>query len=117
EQVFSADEATGGYHMSLVLSGYYKISLEDAEKHKRNPQKYEEHFQVLYPVAEKMAHLSQRFIQQYGKPVELVYLVGGTTVFPQFKDVFQKVLGIPVYQPFHPRLVTPVGIAMLSKEF
>lgn len=113
--VYSADEATGGYHMALVLAGHYQISLSAAEIRKRDQHKYEEHFQILKPVIEKMAHLSKQFIADYGNPVSEVYLVGGASMFPQFTEVFESTLAIPVKQPVHPRLVTPVGIAMLGR--
>ena len=33
--VYTADEATGGTHLTLVLAGHYKKTFEDAEEHKR----------------------------------------------------------------------------------
>lgn len=32
---YSADEATGGHHISLTLAGNRRISLEEAEQYKR----------------------------------------------------------------------------------
>lgn len=117
QAIYSADEATGGYHMALVLAGYYQIDLIEAEKRKREVKDYEIHFSILRPVKKKMAHLTQQFINDFGNPVNEVYLVGGASMFPQCVEVFEAILELSVVQPVHPRFVTPVGIAMLSKSF
>ncbi|EFR94208.1 ethanolamine utilization protein EutJ, partial [Listeria innocua FSL J1-023] len=33
--IYTADEPTGGTHMTLVLAGYYGVSVEEAEQNKR----------------------------------------------------------------------------------
>jgi ethanolamine utilization protein EutJ len=61
-------------------------------------------------VLEKIATIVRRHTAGY--PVEAVYLVGGTCAFAGFKRVMEEELGVPVYLPAHPLLVTPLGIAM-----
>ncbi|GCF93136.1 ethanolamine utilization protein EutJ [Enterococcus florum] len=115
--VYSADEPTGGHHMSLVLAGSYQVDLAQSETIKRDPAGQAQNFQILRPVVEKMATITHRFLMEYGKPVESLYLVGGATMFPQFEKVFETITGVETFKPVHPRYVTPTGIAMLSQLF
>ncbi|SUX72364.1 ethanolamine utilization protein [Citrobacter freundii] len=48
---YSADEATGGHHISLTLAGNRRIQLEEAEQYKRSNGK--EIWPVVKPVYEK----------------------------------------------------------------
>ena len=52
---YSADEATGGHHISLTLAGNRRISLEEAEQYKRGHG--EEIWPAVKPVYEKMADI------------------------------------------------------------
>lgn len=115
--VFTADEATGGHHMTLVLAGHHQITLDEGEALKRDDKHMNETFQIIRPVVEKMGALSRQFIVEFGKSVDDLYLVGGATMFPQFVDTFQKQTTSQVYRPVYPRFVTPLGIAMLSDTF
>lgn len=117
QAVYSADEPTGGHHMSLVLAGSYQVDLAESELLKRDKAKQAQNFQILRPVVEKMAAITQQFLADYGKPVESLYLVGGATMFPQFEKVFETITGIETLKPVYPRYVTPTGIAMLSQLF
>ncbi|QZY54136.1 ethanolamine utilization protein EutJ [Crassaminicella profunda] len=110
--IYTADEATGGTHMSLVLAGFHKISFEDAEKIKKDSKKQKEVFQIIKPVVEKMASIVKRNINGYF--VEKVYVVGGACCFDDFESVFEKELGIETIKPVEPLLVTPLGIALYS---
>ncbi|MGL6173538.1 MAG: ethanolamine utilization protein EutJ [Cellulosilyticaceae bacterium] len=110
EVIFTADEATGGTHVTLVLSGSYKIDFEEAEVMKKDPKKYDEVFMAVVPVIQKMATIVKKYIEQY--EIENVYLVGGTCCLKGVERVFEKELGIKTYKPHNPFLVTPVGIAM-----
>ena len=107
--IFSADEATGGSHMTLVLAGYYGISIEEAEKMKTDPGKERDVFPIVKPVVEKMAYIVQGFLS--GRPVEKVYVVGGACCFSEFENTFEKILGITTIKPNEVPLVTPLGIA------
>lgn len=105
--VFTADEPTGGTHMTLVIAGAKKISFEEAESlKKREPEAV---FPMIKPVVEKMASIVERFIE--GHDVDTIYVVGGASEFRRFEEVFEKQTGIKTIKPVEPLLVTPLGIA------
>lgn len=107
---YSADEATGGRHVSLVLAGAYKIPYEEAERRKRS-EKGRTYLNVVRAVIEKMASIVQSHIR--GTPEFLpVILVGGTPQLDGFKEVFEEELGRTVVIPPEPMFATPLGIAM-----
>lgn len=114
---YSADEPTGGTHMTLVLAGHYGISMEEGEILKRNPKNYEDNFSIMKPVAEKMASITNDFLLDYGKEVDCIYLVGGVMMYPQFAGVFKNITQLEVIQPDYPKYVTPLGIAYKSISF
>lgn len=107
---FTADEPTGGTHMSLVIAGALGISLEEAEVLKKDPEKENEVFPLIRPVVEKMAVIVRDFIR--GQDVETIHLVGGACSFSGFDQVFRKTLGVEILKSAEPLLVTPLGIAM-----
>ena len=111
--IFTADEATGGTHMTLVLAGYYGISLEEAEELKKDPSKEADVFPIIKPVVSKMASIVKRFLE--GQEVDKVYVVGGACCFKEFETVFEKELGIPAVKTNDTLLVTPLGIAWSSR--
>ncbi len=108
--IYTADEPTGGTHMTLVLAGFYGYSIQEAELIKRDPVREEDVFPIIKPVVEKMAAIVKRSLEEY--PVDTVYVAGGACCFTQFESVFEKYLGTPVVKPVAPLLVTPLGIAM-----
>lgn len=110
EVIFTGDEPTGGTHMTLVLAGFHGCGTEEAEEVKRDPARESDVFPVVKPVVEKMASIVRNYLRGY--PVNAIYVVGGACCFRQFEQVFEKVLGIPVFKPTAPLLVTPLGIAM-----
>ena len=110
EVIYVADEATGGTHVSLVISGHYRMSFEEAEAFKCIPDNQMEVLNVIRPVFEKMATIVKHHIQLY--EVSEICLVGGTCLFPQIEQIFQSVTGISTIKPNHPLLVTPLGIAL-----
>ncbi|MHC1750811.1 MAG: ethanolamine utilization protein EutJ [Cellulosilyticaceae bacterium] len=110
EVIFTADEPTGGTHVSLVLSGKFKITFEEAEAMKKDPAQQNEVFWTVVPVVQKMAAIVKHYIEAY--KIDSVYLVGGTCCLKGIEGVFEKELGIKTYKPKNPFLVTPVGIAM-----
>ncbi|MDD2978875.1 MAG: ethanolamine utilization protein EutJ [Hespellia sp.] len=107
--IFTADEATGGTHMTLVLAGYYGISIVEAEKLKKDITKEDTVFPIIKPVVQKMASIVKRFLDGYEVPA--VYVVGGASCFTDFEKVFEKELGIQTIKPNDALLVTPLGIA------
>lgn len=108
--VYTADEPTGGTHMSLVLAGNYRISFEEAEKLKKDPGRQNEVFTVIRPVVEKMASIVKKHIASYDVPQ--IYVVGGACSFRDFESVFTNEIGVETVKPEHPLLVTPIGIAL-----
>ena len=107
--IYTDDEATGGSHMTMTVAGHYKIPYEEAEVLKTTPEKEAEIFPVIKATVEKMAVITEKFLQGYQVPA--VYVVGGSCMFREFTTVFEKKLKLPVYRPVHPLLVTPLGIA------
>ncbi len=108
EVIFTADEATGGTHMSLVLAGFHHISFEEAEELKKN-ESQKKIFPIIKPVVQKMASIVNRFVVGYD--VEVIYVVGGACVFDDFEKIFEDETGIKTIKPVEPLLVTPLGIA------
>lgn len=107
--IYTDDEATGGTHMTMTVAGHYRIPYEEAEVLKTQPDKQDEIFPVIKATVEKMALITEKFLKGYEVPA--VYVVGGSSMFREFTSVFEKKLKLPVYQPVHPLLVTPLGIA------
>lgn len=112
--VFTADEATGGAHFDLVLAGGLGITTEEAERKKRDPAQQKRLFPVVRPVMEKVAAITRRYLD--GRRADAVYMVGGTCAFAGFAPLMEKQLGVPVFLPERPLLVTPLGIAMACRN-
>lgn len=116
EVVYTADEATGGTHFSLVIAGAQDIPFEQAEAMKIDPAEGERLFPVIRPVMEKVASIVDRHLTLYqeesGLAVEHLILVGGTSMFPNMAEVVEEFSGIPTLVPERPTFVTPLGIAM-----
>jgi ethanolamine utilization protein EutJ len=111
--VYSADEPTGGTHMSLVVAGSMKISFEEAEKIKRDPRNRKRLGPILKPVVEKMALIAREKLQESGSLGKMpVVLVGGGADVEGAEETMSSVLGQIVKLSPHPLLVTPCGIAM-----
>ncbi|MGL4913884.1 MAG: ethanolamine utilization protein EutJ [Romboutsia sp.] len=110
EVVFTADEPTGGTHMTLVLAGFNKVSFDEAEVIKKDKKSERDIFIVVKPVVEKMASIVKKYIKGYD--VETIYVVGGACCFSEFEKVFKKETKIETIKPIEPLLVTPLGIAM-----
>lgn len=108
--IYTADEATGGIHVDLVLAGHYRISVEEAEGIKQNPQRQAEIFPIIKPVFQKMASIVRHHLKHH--PVKTLYMVGGTSCFPGIEAVMREETGLEVLRPHHPLLVTPLGIAL-----
>ena len=111
--IFTADEPTGGTHMTLVLAGHHRIPVEEAELLKRDPAKAKENFVIVRPVLEKMASISHRLLNSYNSSP--IILVGGAAFFEGSEKIFSRYLEKEVYKPLVPQYVTPLGIAMSSQ--
>jgi ethanolamine utilization protein EutJ len=108
--VYTADEATGGTHFTLVIAGAKNLSIEQAERVKLDPQQQPLLFPVVRPVMEKVATIVQRHIA--GRNVQTLYLVGGACAFPGMDRVIAEVTGVPTCLPGNPLFITPLGIAL-----
>ena len=107
--VYVADEPTGGTHFSLVISGAYQLSFEEADAYKRDRKNHRELLPVLKPVIEKVSAIISRHIE--GRDVDGIYLVGGTCCLTGIEEIIEKKTGIPPYKPENPMFVTPLGFA------
>ena len=114
EVVYTADEATGGIHFSLVIAGAHDISFEEAERRKINPAEQPTLFPVVKPVLEKVSSIVARHIEGYQVPS--ITLVGGTSAFHRAAEVVEEYTGIPAWVPDYPALVTPIGMAMFNNQ-
>jgi len=61
--VYTADEATGGTHFSLVVAGAQDISFEAAEEMKVNPAEQKRLFPIVRPVMEKVGNIVARHVR------------------------------------------------------
>lgn len=110
EVIMVADEATGGTHFSLVISGTYKKPFKEADEYKRDVKNHKELLPILKPVIEKVAYIINNHIKGY--EVDNISLVGGTACLTGIEDIIQKYIKINVYKPKNPMFVTPLGIAL-----
>ncbi|MFQ5577365.1 MAG: ethanolamine utilization protein EutJ, partial [Anaerolineae bacterium] len=108
--VYTADEPTGGTHLSLVIAGALKIEFEQAESLKKEAARHQRLLPIVRPVMEKMGTIVARHVAAH--PVDAIYLVGGTACFSGIDRVIQEVTGIKTCIPGYPLFVTPLGVAM-----
>jgi ethanolamine utilization protein EutJ len=111
--VYTADEATGGTHFSLVIAGAHDITFDEAERLKIKSSEQTALFPVVRPVMEKVASIVARHINGYR--VDNIALVGGTSAFYRIDDVISEYTGLDAWVPENPAFVTPLGIAMHNK--
>lgn len=111
--IYVADEATGGTHFSLVVSGAYQMPFDEADEFKRNNANHGELLPVLTPVIEKIATIINKHIEGYD--VQEISLVGGTCCLEGIEKIIEKKTGIYTHKPRNPMFVTPLGIAMTCK--
>jgi ethanolamine utilization protein EutJ len=109
-EVYTADEATGGTHFSLVIAGALNISFEEAEKLKTDAREQDRLYPIVRPVMEKVATIVERHVLHHD--VKTIYMVGGTSSFKGIAAVVEEITGIKTEVPAKPLFVTPLGIAM-----
>jgi len=110
--IYTADEATGGTHFSLVIAGAQGIEFEEAETLKKDNRQHSHLFPTVRPVMEKIGTIVTRHTANH--PVETIYLVGGTACFSGIERVVEQVTGIKTIIPDRPLFVTPLGVAMYN---
>ena len=111
--VFSADEPTGGRHVSLVLAGHYGITFDEAEDLKRKPGN-RDLLALVRPTLQRVADIVADHIR--GRNVERIILSGGTCCLEGVSQVLERELGLPVTLPVQPLLLTPLAIAALPRS-
>ncbi|MGL6113780.1 ethanolamine utilization protein EutJ [Cetobacterium sp. SF1] len=104
------DDATGGTHFTLVISGTYKKPFKEADEFKRDKKNHRELLPVLKPVIEKVASIINNHIK--GHDIDNISLVGGTACLNGIEDIIERNLKMKVYKPKNPMFVTPLGIAL-----
>lgn len=109
--VFSGDEPTGGTHISLVVSGHFKISFEEAEKRKRQSEKYGI-LDIARPTFQRICSIVLDHI--HGHEISTLLFSGGTCALPGLQPLLERETGLPVLIPDHPLLLTPLAIASLT---
>ncbi|MGN0704013.1 MAG: ethanolamine utilization protein EutJ [Lentihominibacter sp.] len=114
EVVYIADEPTGGTHFSLVISGAYGKTFEEAELYKRDPSNHRELLPVLQPVIEKVSSIITQHISDYD--VQELSLVGGTCCLTGIEKIIEKKTGVFTHKPANPMFVTPLGIALSCRQ-
>ncbi|TQV81123.1 ethanolamine utilization protein EutJ [Exilibacterium tricleocarpae] len=107
--VASADDPTGGHHITLALAGHYGLPYDKAEWLKRMDDSGDV-LAVVRPVIAKMADLVRRHIAAHAPPV--IYLTGGCCALHGFAEVFAAELAdTEVVVPERPLHLTPLAIA------
>ena len=97
EVIYTADEATGGTHFSLVVAGALDLPFMEAEKFKKNPGRADMVYSMVYPVMQKVGSIVARHIEKFN--VESIYLVGGTSGMKGMNDVVQSMTGVKTVTP------------------
>ncbi len=110
EVVATADEPTGGIHVSLVIAGAHGISVDAAEAMKTDPARQRHLLPIVRPVFEKVATIVSRHVA--GRDVGTISLVGGTASFPGIAQIVRTETGIATVVPSRPLFVTPLGVAL-----
>lgn len=113
EVIFTADEPTGGTHMTLAVAGYYGVDKAEAEKMKKDRSHQSDIYSIVVPVVEKMSTIVKGFLKDH--PTDTVYVVGGASLFDDFEETFNKVTGVECIKAEKALLVTPYGIALNCK--
>ena len=108
--VYTADEPTGGTHVSLVIAGAQNLTFEQAEEIKKDPRHQPRLFPLIRPVMEKVGTIVRRHIADHA--VDTLYLVGGTCAYPGMAAVVEEITGVKTLVPGRPLFITPLGIAM-----
>lgn len=120
EVVYTADEATGGTHFSLVIAGAHDIEFGAAEAMKIDLDQQTKLLPVVRPVMEKVANITARHIAAYeagsGRSVDQLTLVGGASAFKGMDQVVQEYTGIATQVPENPHFVTPIGVALHNRK-
>ncbi|MCD2195711.1 ethanolamine utilization protein EutJ [Actinomycetospora endophytica] len=107
------DRPGGGHHLDLVLAGALGITVEEAERTKR--ERPADALPILVPGLHRIAESVRAMTA--GTDDELpLHLAGGALMIPRAGDVLASYLQRTVVTHPHALLVTPVGIARSCPE-
>jgi ethanolamine utilization protein EutJ len=112
ELIGLGDLPGGGHHLNLILAGALGVSIEQAERLKR--ENGTDHLGRLKPGIERIAHNIDRLMPV--RPAGPVHLVGGALMIPGTGDIISRYLDHPVVEYDHALLVTPFGIAFSNQD-
>lgn len=113
EIVYTADEATGGIHFTLVIAGALNIPVDAAERLKTDPGEQDRLYPLVRPVMEKVGSIIARHISLHD--VKTIYMVGGASSFKGIAQVVAETTGVETRVPSRPLFVTPLGIAKADR--
>ena len=112
--VYSGDEATGGCHVTLVLAGAMRTSIEAAERFKH--ERGEDAWGIVRPVFEKMTDIVSDHLRST-TPIGRLYLSGGSCALPGVQDLFADAFpGVEVVLPQPCLFLTPLAIAASARR-
>lgn len=103
-----SDAPGGGHHLDLIVAGALGVSVEEAERRKRQGELGLS--DILRPGIERIASSIGK--QAGSRLVETVHLVGGALRVPGAPEIVSDYLGVRAVGYPHSELVTPFGIAM-----
>ncbi|OPX41647.1 MAG: ethanolamine utilization protein EutJ [Thermoplasmata archaeon] len=109
--VRTSDEATGGVHLSLVLAGHLRVSLEEAEKIKADRNMNNSVLPVVRPVIDKISDIIESSLKDF-RGMKRVCMVGGTCELDGLTGIVGSNLRLEAFQPEEPQVITPLGIAL-----
>ena len=101
------DRPGGGHHLDLILAGALGLSIEAAERRKR--EQAAQSLPVLVPGLQRIAESVRRMTR--GAEDLPLHLAGGALMIPGAGDVLAKYLERPVMTYAQALLITPIGIA------
>lgn len=111
ELVRVGDVPGGGHHLNLILAGALAISIEEAEKRKREDS--EGYLPILRPGFERIAISIERLSADYGSLP--VHLAGGGLMCAGAGDVISQYLERAIVEYSHALHITPLGLAWSSQ--
>ena len=97
--------------MTIEVDYAYDISFEEAEKRKRQADRYGI-LDLARPTIQRICDIVAGHIDGY--PVERIILSGGSCCLPGIDAIFAEELGLPIELPCQPLLLTPLAIASLG---
>lgn len=111
ELIGVGDVPGGGHHLNLILAGALGISVEEAERRKREDGAG--HLPILRPGLERIAASIERLSAGHGSLP--VHLAGGGLMLPGAAGVVSQYLARAVVEYPHALYITPLGLSWSSQ--